>query len=134
DEAIVRHVERIKIDFEPRTLNFVELRVDANPAGCGGIPVFADPMVVEVTGFEIRTETAARPGRHTLAAQHGDQQHREMTADPDEACLDRPSDRKRPAVTGKKAIQHPLYRSDMDFTSPLIRKRNPVEGRRMLMQ
>jgi hypothetical protein len=130
----MRYIEHVEIDFQHRSLNFVQLCINAHPARFRAIPVFTDPMVIKAARSKIGAETATPPGRHTLGTQHGDEKHRKVTTDTDEAFIDRPSGGKRLAVMGEEAIQHPLYRANMGLTFALVRKRNAVGGGRMLMQ
>ena len=51
-------------------LFFVKLRVSENPAFLIRVPKFAYPMVLELWRVEVGAETAARPRRHALGAQH----------------------------------------------------------------
>jgi hypothetical protein len=113
DEAIAWHIEQVEIRVQLRPLKFVDLRVNENPTRFRGIPIFADLMVLEVTAIEIGTETAPSPGRNTFGAQHGDEEHCEVTADTDEARTNWPTDGKRLAVMGEKVIKHPLRGADM---------------------
>jgi len=70
EEAVAQHVEHIEIDLQLLPPDFVELRVNEYPALFGSIPVFADLMILEVTGVQIGAESATRPGRDSLSAQH----------------------------------------------------------------
>jgi len=57
-----------------------------------------------------------------------------VAADPDEARLDRPGDRERPAIIGEQAIQHQRSGTDMGLIPPLDRQRHTIGGRPVLMQ
>jgi hypothetical protein len=133
-EAIARHIEQVEIGVQLRPLQFVDLRINQHPARFLGIPVFADPMVLETTGIEIGAEPATRPGRNTLGAQQGDEQDGEVTADTDEARIDRSTDGKRLGVMGEEASKHPLCGTEMGLAPAPVRKRYDISGCPMLMQ
>jgi hypothetical protein len=91
-------------------------------------------MGLAVAGSARGTETATRPGRPPLGAQHGDEKPCDVTADPDEARPDRPSDGKRPAVMGEEVLEQPLRGPEMGRAAALARQRDALRGRPRRMQ
>ena len=113
-EAVARHVEEVEVDRQLRPLQLVDLRIDENPAALSALFQYSQTQwSSKRPAIEIGAEAATGTGRHTLGAQHGDQQHGEMPADADEALVDRTSGGKRPAVLGEQALQHPLHGADV---------------------
>jgi hypothetical protein len=103
------------IDLQFRAPHIVELRINQESACFGGVPVLADPVVFEERRIEIGAETAPGPSWSALGAQYGDKKQHELMATSCKTLIHRSCNRKRPVTKGKNAVQHFLYRTDMNL-------------------
>ena len=106
EEAVVRHIEQVEVGLEERSLDVVDLRVDADPARFGGVPELRNPVVDEPTRLEVGGEAAAGAGRRAFRTKHRHEQHGEVAADADDAVFqgarrgERTGDRDAPRARG----------------------------------
>jgi hypothetical protein len=70
-KTIARYVENVVIDFERLSPDLVKLPINQKPSSLGGIPEFANNVVLEEARIQIRPEPAPNPRGNSLGTQHG---------------------------------------------------------------
>jgi len=120
EELVARHIEHVMPDLKVPFPNVIKLCIEQYPAFLNCVPVFADPMVLEISGIEISAKSAARAGGDALVAQQRDRHQHEMVTDADNALGWRPQNRQWRFVHREQGIEHSLKMTDMTFASLLV--------------
>jgi hypothetical protein len=93
----------------------IELSIGQHPAPTLGIPVFANPMILEFGCVEVRTKTAARPCWHSLGPEHADQRQRERIAPTGDAVFGRTGRAQWTIIKGYNSIQPLLHGANVNL-------------------
>ena len=82
--------------------------------------VLADPVIFEVRGIEIGTQSASGSGWDSLCTQHGDEEEDELPAAADKPLVERARDREVPLIESEETVQHLLHWANMNLILALF--------------
>ena len=133
EELLARHIEDVVADREIADEDLVELRVEQRPAALVRLPVFADPVILELSWVEVSAEAAPAPGGHAMVAKDGDGEQHEMPANADEPPLRRTGNIERLPVQRHDCVDHLLHWPDVALGTPCLGKRTAVKGLRHML-
>jgi hypothetical protein len=115
-------------DREIADEDFIELRVEQRPAALVRLPVFADPVILELPWVEVGAEAASASGRHAVMAEDRDGEQHEVAADADQPPFGRTGDVERLSVERQQRFDHPRHRPDVALGAARLGKRAAVKA------